>query len=159
MKALRIRMWASRAILLILFSAAVAGGGLVIARAASEPSQEKIERSRVAFSHDLPRLIGDKLSVTVVEVNYGPGESSAPHSHPCPVIGYVLEGTLRTQVKGEPEAIYKAGESFYEAPNGVHVVSANASDKERARLLAYFVCDQRGPLSVAAPENKLMEDK
>jgi len=135
--------------LLILLPAAVAGGGLVIARAAARPAQEKIERSRVAFSHDLPGLIGDKLSVTIVEVNYGPGESSAPHSHPCPVIGYVLEGTLRTQVKGEPQAIYKAGESFYESPNGVHVVSANASDKEQARLLAYFVCDQREPLSVA----------
>jgi len=86
-------------------------------------------------------LNGEQLSVTVVEVNYGPGESSTPHSHPCPVIGYVLEGALRTQVKGEPLAIYKAGETFYEAPNGVHLVSANASDKERARLLAYFVCD------------------
>lgn len=159
MEAIRIRMWASRAILLIIFPAVVAGGCLFIARAASEPSQKKIERARVAFSHDLPRLIGDRLSVTIVEVNYGPGESSAPHSHPCPVIGYVLEGTLRTQVKGEPEAIYKAGESFYEAPNGVHVVSANASAKERARLLAYFVCDQHGPLSVVAPENKPMEEK
>jgi len=159
MKAMRIRMWVSRAMLLIIFPAAVAGGCLDIARAASERSKEKIERARVAFAHDLPRLIGDKLSVTIVEVNYGPGESSAPHSHPCPVIGYVLEGTLRTQVKGEPEAIYKAGESFYEAPNGVHVVSANASDKGRAKLLAYFVCDQHGPLSVAVPESKSMEEK
>ena len=30
------------------------------------------------------------------------------------------------QVKGEPEALYKAGQSFYEAPNGIHAVSANA---------------------------------
>src|ERR1700690_813231 len=119
----RIRVWASRAMLTIISTAAVAGGRLVIARAASERTQEKIERSRVAFSHDLPPLLGDKLSVTIVEVNYGPGESSEPHSHPCPVIGYVLEGTLRTQVKGEPEATYKAGESFYEGPNGVHLIS------------------------------------
>ena len=159
MKAERIRMSAQRAILIVISSAALAGGYLHIVRAASEKTHEKVERSRVAFSHDLPRLMGDKLSVTIVEVNYGPGESSAPHSHPCPVIGYVLEGTLRTQVKGEPEAIYKAGESFYEAPNGVHMVSANASDKERARLLAYFVCDQHSPLSVAAPENKSVEEK
>lgn len=159
MKVERIRMSARRVMLMIISSAALAGGCLVMARAASEKTQEKAERSRVAFSHDLPRLMGDKLSVTIVEVNYGPGESSAPHSHPCPVIGYVLEGSLRTQVKGEPEAIYKAGESFYEAPNGVHIVSANASDKERARLLAYFVCDQHAPLSVAAPENKPVEEK
>src|SRR5271155_3615838 len=147
MKAMRIRMWVSRAMLLIIFPAAVAGGCLDIARAASERSKEKIERARVAFAHDLPRLIGDKLSVTIVEVNYGPGESSAPHTHPCPVIVYVLEGSLRTRVTGQPEAIYKAGQSFYEGPNGVHLVSANASKTHRARFLAYFVCDHEAPLS------------
>ncbi len=139
----------------LMISGAVLGDNrLVATRAVADEAQKKSERSRLAFSHDLPRLRGDQLSVTVVEVNYGPGESSTPHSHPCPVIGYVLEGTLRTQVKGEPEAIYKAGESFYEAPNGVHQVSANASDKDRAKLLAYFVCDQHGVLSTAIPESK-----
>ena len=68
------------------------------------------------------------------------------------MIGYVVDGTLRTQVKGEPEAVYKAGESFYEAPNGVHQVSANASDRKPARLLAYFLCDRDTPLSAAAPD-------
>ena len=33
-------------------------------------------------------------------------------------------------MKGEPETIYKAGESFYEAPKGIHLISANASAKE-----------------------------
>lgn len=131
--------------------AAVIGGYLA--------AQERTERARVALSHDLPRLNGEQLSVTVVEVNYGPGESSTPHSHPCPVIGYVLEGALRTQVKGEPLAIYKAGETFYEAPNGVHLVSANASDKERARLLAYFVCDEHSALSVDVPQRKPAGEK
>jgi quercetin dioxygenase-like cupin family protein len=145
-------MWASLA---LMISCAAAGGSLLVsARDAARASQNKNERARVTFSHELPRLSGDKLTVTIVEVNYGPGESSTPHSHPCPVIGYVLEGTLRTQVKGEPEAIYKAGESFYEAPNGVHQVSANASDKERAKLLAYFVCDNHAPLSTDLPGSK-----
>lgn len=113
---------------------------------------ETKERARVALSHALPRLNGDHLKATVVEVHYGPGESSPLHSHPCAVIGYVIEGALRTQVKGEPEAIYKAGESFYEAPNGVHVVSANASQTEAATFIAYFVCDHDTPLSSAVPE-------
>jgi quercetin dioxygenase-like cupin family protein len=73
---------------------------------------------------------------------------TSPHSYPCPVIGYDAQGTLRTQVKGEPEMTYKAGESFYEAPNGVHLVSANASSTEPVKLLAYFVCDREGPLSI-----------
>lgn len=97
---------------------------------------------------------GDHLSVQVVEVTYGPGGSSPPHRHPCPVIGYVVEGTLRTQVKGEPEAIYHAGESFYEEPNGVHLISTNGSDSVPVRFTATFTCDQDMPLSIAVPETE-----
>ena len=109
------------------------------------------EKDRTVISHALPRMDGSQLGVTVVEVTYGPGGSSPPHSHPCPVIGYVVEGAYRTQVKGEPEAIYRAGESFYEAPNGIHLISANASDKEPVRFIACFTCDREAPLSVDVP--------
>lgn len=114
----------------------------------------KTDRAHLALSHALPHLDGNHLEAKVVEVTYGPGESSPPHSHPCPVIGYILKGALRTQVQGEPEAIYKVGDSFYEAPNGVHAVSANASQDEPAKFLAYFVCDRDKPLTTAVPEPK-----
>ena len=145
-----IRMWASLA--LMILCGMVAGSHLVAPWAGAQTAEKKNERGRLAFFHDLPRLNGDNLRVTVVEVNYGPDESSMPHSHPFPVIGYVLEGMLRTQLKDEPAAIYKAGESFYEAPNSVHLISANASNKTSTKLLAYFVCDHNTPLSVAVPE-------
>jgi quercetin dioxygenase-like cupin family protein len=102
-----------------------------------------------SFSHPLPPLDGSHLHATVVEVNYAPGEADKPHSHPCTVIGYVAQGAIRFQVKDDgPEAVYKAGESFYEAPNGVHQVSANASDKEPAKLIAFFICDHETKLTV-----------
>lgn len=101
-----------------------------------------------ALSHALPPMDGSRLGVTVLEVAYAPGGSSPPHSHPCPVIGYVVEGALRIQVQGQAEVTYRAGESFYEDPNGVHLVSANASDIEPVRFLAYFTCDRDTPLSV-----------
>jgi quercetin dioxygenase-like cupin family protein len=112
------------------------------------------DRERVVLSKSLPKLDGERLRAVLVEVNYGPGEHSSPHSHPCAVIGYVVEGALRTQVKGEAEMIYNAGESFYEAPSGVHLISANASSTEPAKLVAYFVCDHDTPLSVLAPNPK-----
>jgi quercetin dioxygenase-like cupin family protein len=112
------------------------------------------EPARVAFSHRLPPLDGSKLRATVVEVNYGPGEASTPHTHPCPVVGYVLEGDLRTQVAGGPVAVYHPGETFYEAPNGIHLVSANASTTEPTKFLAFFVCDNDQPLSSPAPAPK-----
>ena len=111
-------------------------------------------RTRIVFSQALPQLDAAHLQVTTVEVTYPPGGSSAPHSHPCPVIGYVLHGAVRMQVKGGPVSVYRAGDSFYEAPNGVHLVSANASAKEPAVFLAYFICDHSGPLSVKVPHEQ-----
>jgi quercetin dioxygenase-like cupin family protein len=111
------------------------------------------DRAHVALAHALPKLDGTHLKASVVEVHYGPGESSPPHRHPCSVVGYVVEGAIRTQVRGEPEVIYKAGEAFYEAPNGIHEVSANASQTLPATFIAYFVCDHDTPLSIDVPEN------
>lgn len=110
------------------------------------------DRVRTVTSQPLPPMDGDHLKTVLLEVRYGPGESSAPHSHPCAVLGYVLEGAIRTQLKGEREATYHAGESFYEFPNGVHLVSANASATEPAKFLAMMICDRDAPLSVEAPQ-------
>jgi quercetin dioxygenase-like cupin family protein len=106
------------------------------------------DRARIVLSRGLPRLDGAHLKLTLVEVRYDPGEASPAHSHPCAVTGDVVEGAIRSQVEGEPEAVYKAGESFYEAPNAVHLVSANASSTQPAKLIAYLICDHPTPLSV-----------
>jgi quercetin dioxygenase-like cupin family protein len=120
--------------------------------------QERPSRSRAAFSHALPKMDGDHLEVRLVEVTYEPGGANAAHSHPCPVVGYVLEGALRMQVEGQPATIYKAGDTFYESPTDVHLVSSNASQQVAARFLAYFVCDRTVPrLSVPVPANPRVE--
>jgi len=115
------------------------------------------DRAHVVLSQALPRLDGGHLKAILVEVHYGPGEASPPHSHPCAVLGYVREGTLYTQVKGEPERVYKAGDTFYEPPHGVHLVSANASTTEPAVLLAYFICDRDAALSIDLPQSARQE--
>jgi quercetin dioxygenase-like cupin family protein len=121
--------------------------GMAMAVLPGWPQASQQQRGRVAFARALPALDGTHLKVTLVEVTYGPGESSQAHSHPCPVVGYVIAGAVRMQVKGEAEVIYRAGDSFYEAPHGVHAVSANASQTKPATFLAYFVCDREEPLS------------
>jgi quercetin dioxygenase-like cupin family protein len=142
-----------------IFCVATIGGSTavlarVIAQRHAGVFQGTAQETRAPFSHALPPLDGNHLQATVVEVTYAPGESDPPRSHPCAVIGHVIEGSYRFQVKGQPEAIYQAGESFYEAPNGVHQVSANASDDVPVKFLAYFVCDRDTPLTVPAPETK-----
>jgi quercetin dioxygenase-like cupin family protein len=134
--------------LLLVTGAALLGAQAVSAQTASNTMREQTTVSRVVIAHVLPHLNADHLQVKLVEVTYPPGGFSTPHTHPFPVIVYVIAGALRIQVKGEPEAIYKAGESFYEAPNGAHLVAANASEQEPAKFIACFVCDADQPLSL-----------
>jgi quercetin dioxygenase-like cupin family protein len=132
-------------------ASAVMAGALEVSARASLAQNAPTSRSRVALTQALPPMDGAHLETTVVEVTYPPGGANATHRHPCPVVGYVLEGALRMQVMGKPEVVYNPGDTFYEAPTDVHQVSANASQDKPARFLAYFVCDHRTPLSVPVP--------
>lgn len=118
------------------------------APAAGQRDGAAIQRVRTVLTKELPpNMNGKNLRATLITVHYGPGDASLPHSHACPVIVYVLEGTVRSEIKGQPEIAYRAGESFYEAPGGLHLISANASKSRPARFLAFFVCDSDAPLS------------
>jgi quercetin dioxygenase-like cupin family protein len=151
--------WRNAFVVAAVSCAAAAAGHAIGLRVAGSASHGKPERARVVLDHRLPALDGSHLEATVVEVNYGPGESSPVHSHPCPVIGYVIEGAYRTQIKGKPATILKPGDAFYEAPNGVHLVSANASRTKPAKFVAFFICERHTPLSVDVPATKHPEEK
>jgi quercetin dioxygenase-like cupin family protein len=125
--------------------------GFVASQAQSPVPNGRKDRARVLLSTPIPALDGAHVKTTLVEVNYGPGEASPAHTHPCAVVVYVVEGSLRMRVEGQSEKLYSVGESFYEASNGVHAVSANASTTQPAKLIAYFVCDHDAPLSVNVP--------
>ena len=141
------------AITLMTLGVTALGSWKLSATATSNQAHET-GNTRIAISQTLPRMEGDHLEAKIVEVTYQPGASTPAHSHPCPVLAYVAEGTIRSQVNDEPERVYKVGETFYEAPNGVHRVSANASQTEPAKLIAFFVCDHEGPITVAIPASK-----
>ena len=144
---------------IILMAVGVAALGSWRLSATSKQAHETGENTRVAISQTLPRMDGGDLEAKAIEVTYQPGASSPAHSHPCPVLAYVAEGTIRSQVNDEPERAYKVGETLYEAPNGVHRVSANASQTEPAKLIAFLVCDHEGPITVANPASKQTNHK
>ena len=96
---------------------------------------------RPVFSQAIPNVPGKSL--ITVEVTYAPGEKSNPHRHARSAFihGYVISGTIRTQVEGKPVQTLKAGESFYELPGDHHILGENASQIEPASFLAVFVVD------------------
>jgi quercetin dioxygenase-like cupin family protein len=99
------------------------------------------------FQHDLPDLTLKGWSVTVVEVNYAPGQSSVPHHHPGLTFAYVLEGEVVSKIGEDPERTYKTGEMFMETPNQLHAVSRNASTTKPARLLALLLAEKGATLT------------
>jgi quercetin dioxygenase-like cupin family protein len=102
------------------------------------------------YQSSLPNLSGKDF--TVITVSYEPGEKSRPHRHgQAFVFAYVLEGSVRSQVEGEAEHVFKKGESWSEAPGAHHIVSGNASDTEPAKFLVVFVADPKAELSVTDP--------
>ncbi len=81
-------------------------------------------------------------SVQMLTVQYPPGGASKPHQHHAEVFVYVLSGKLRMQVKGGPLLTLDPGETFYEGPDDVHVVSANASATEPAKFVVFLIQDK-----------------
>jgi quercetin dioxygenase-like cupin family protein len=116
--------------------------GLLLRTAAAARQAAPGSTSRVMFSRTLPPLDGNTLNLKVVEVTYPPGGANPSHTHPCPVVGYIVEGALRARVNDGPEVVYEAGSTFYEAAGDIHAISANASATEPVRFLAYFTCDR-----------------
>jgi quercetin dioxygenase-like cupin family protein len=127
-----------RAILILAF---VAFEAHVLAQAKATPLVTK----------DLMGIAGKEGVMLTVE--YAPGQSSASHRHNASTFVYVLEGSVVMQVKGGKQMTLGPGETFYESPEDIHVVSKNASDTKPAKILVFFVKDKGAPGSVPAPEN------
>jgi len=89
--------------------------------------------------------------VTVVRVIYGPGGSTPPHYHAGTVTAYIVRGAIKSQLQGGPVETFMPGQTFFEPPGSVHMVSANASTTEEAELLAIFVADEGAQLTTMLP--------
>jgi quercetin dioxygenase-like cupin family protein len=82
----------------------------------------------------------------MITVEYAPGGSDPVHRHDAHAFVYVLEGSIVMQVKGGKEVTLTPGQTFYEGPKDVHVVSRNASKTTPAKFLVFFVKDKAAPV-------------
>ncbi|MGH6883290.1 cupin domain-containing protein [Hypericibacter sp.] len=120
--------------------------GLALAGAADVFAGSAGDRVTLVSSEALPDLPGQRLSTVLVE--YEPGGKSISHHHAGSVMAYILEGSIRSQLKGGEVRVYHAGEVFFEPPGSEHLVSENASQTEPAKLLAIFVAPEGAELTV-----------
>jgi quercetin dioxygenase-like cupin family protein len=92
------------------------------------------------MTKDLAGVPGKEAVMLTVE--YAPGASSTRHRHNANTFVYVLEGSIVMQVEGGKAVTLGAGQTFYESPDDVHVVSKNASDTQPAKFIVFFVKDK-----------------
>jgi len=129
----------------ILVLAFVAAGTLTITRPLT--AQETI---KPIMTHTLAEASGSE--VLMYTVDFPPGFSSPIHRHDAQVSVYVLEGEVVMQVKGGKALTLGPGQSFYEKPDDIHVVSRNASTSKPAKFLVFLIHKKDAPLVIPAKD-------
>jgi quercetin dioxygenase-like cupin family protein len=106
-----------------------------------EAAAQDRETVTPAFQEAISNIPGKSLIAIVV--SYPPGAGTPAHTHAPSafIVGYVLSGSIRSQVNGGKIQVFHAGEHWIEPPGSHHQISENASTTEPASLLAIYVVD------------------
>lgn len=102
------------------------------------------------LSKDLMEFPGKEALMITVE--YAPGAVDPIHRHDAHAFVYVLEGSIVMQVKGGKEVTLTPGQTFYEAPDDVHLVGRNASTTKPAKFVVFFIKNKNAPVLVPVNE-------
>jgi len=134
-------------VLAILITGALTPTSTLMAQKAATVSLAQ-ETIAPLITKDLTILPGDQ--VLMYTVDFPPGFSSSVHRHNAQVSVYVLEGSVVMQVRGQKELTLGPGQSFYEDPNDIHIVSRNASSTKPAKFLVFLIHKKGTPLVIPA---------
>ena len=129
---------------------AIAVGGMALAR---HDDHGKGNVKVLSQKEITEKLDGKKAKATTVEVTLGPGESDAPHRHPGPGFGYILEGEYEWAIDDNPAKTLKAGDTFYEPTGCLHGVGRNPSKTNKTRFIA-VVLHPEDAKDIVIPEKK-----
>src|SRR5580698_3050689 len=132
------------ALILLLASLLLPTGALMAHKTIkTPPAQETITP---LLTKDLAVLPGEQILMYTVD--FPPGFSSPIHRHNAQVSVYVLDGSVVMQVRGQKEVTLGPGQSFYEDPNDIHMVSRNASSTKPAKFLVFLINKKGAPLVI-----------
>ncbi len=85
--------------------------------------------------------------------NFPPNARTVPHRHgQAFAYAYVLEGSVRSTLEGQPTATYHQGEDWVEPPGAHHVQAENTSTTKPAKLLVVFIANPGDALKTDDPK-------
>jgi quercetin dioxygenase-like cupin family protein len=118
--------------------------------AAADESKSAAQPVRTIFErHDQSNVTPAK-EILIGSAMLPPGSAIGYHTHPGDESGYVLKGTLTLKVKGQPDRVLKAGDSFFNPRGAVHSVTA-AADGDGATAVSTWIIDKGQPLATPVP--------
>jgi quercetin dioxygenase-like cupin family protein len=65
-------------------------------------------------------------------------EGARGHTHAGPVVGYVVQGNIESQVDPDPPETLKPGDAFFESPGQLHRYIRTASGSEPGTVLVFM---------------------
>jgi quercetin dioxygenase-like cupin family protein len=109
------------------------------------PVQPSPVKRTILQKSDVP---GTNLEVIYATVEIAAGFKAGRHFHPGVVMAQVVEGEFWFAPDGQPEKIYRAGETLTVPANAIH--NEGATDKA-VKLNAVYVLEKGKPLASPAP--------
>jgi quercetin dioxygenase-like cupin family protein len=134
-------------VLAFLITSALINTSTLMAQKAVIPPKAK-ETITPLITKDLAGFPGEEALMYTVD--FPPGYSSPVHRHNAQVSVYVLDGSVVMQVRGQKELTLQPGQTFYEGPNDIHIVSRNASSTKPAKFLVFLIHKKSDPLVIPA---------
>ena len=131
---------------------AAAAAAPVAAVASQQPSATPAsphpsETTSPLVKQPLPNVRGKTFTSEIVY--FPPNARAVPHRHGSAfVYAYVLEGTVRSQLGGEPVRTYHQGQNWVEPPDAHHLLTENTSRTKPAKLLVIFISDTGAKLKI-----------
>ncbi len=84
----------------------------------------------------------------IVQFDVGPGWKIGNHFHPGHVFVYMIQGSIKIEVEGEPARVIGPGDVLHELPDR-NMVANNISSTNGAKFLVFQVGEIGKPLTVA----------
>jgi quercetin dioxygenase-like cupin family protein len=122
--------------------------GLVVVMGAAalqaQPVQPAPVKRTVLQKADVP---GTNLELIYASVEIAPNVKAGRHFHPGVVMALITEGEFWLHLDGQPERVYRAGESLTVPSGAIHNEGSTAKG---AKLSAVYVIEKGKPLAVPA---------
>jgi quercetin dioxygenase-like cupin family protein len=122
-------------------------GAILVAGDRGAGAQQQSEIQRKSLLQQDSTIPGYQAIMNIVEIP--PGVREVGHTHPGPLAGYILEGTLVLEHEGRPTRTYKTGEGFLVEAGKIHQ-GINMGDVP-VKILATLMVEKGKPATTPAP--------